>query len=415
VPLRMSTHALAGIRVCDLSGQLAGAGATRTLAAFGAQVIRIEDPVARGGWDRLRGVAPFVDERRGNEFGGAFNNHNVGKLGITLNSKTERGRALLAELIGMSDIVTENFSSEVLTKWGFSYERMQSIRADVIYVSNCGFGHTGPYTPFRTWGPIVQALCGLTFSSGAEGLPTGLGFSYMDHNGANFMTLAILMALFHRDRTGEGQWIDMSCVEAGVAMLGPCLLDWSVNNRPLRRDGMPDSNHSQHPVMVPHNIYQCAGSDDWVAIACRHDHDWLALSAALGEPWARDDRWQSTCGRLEGQAEIDKRIGSWTKSMTKFEVQHRLQQVGIPAAAVQKPHERIDEDPGTSEFGLWPAVVHSEMGTVRVDGIPAHFAENDWHMERGAPLLGEDNGFVYRELLGLSEAEFDDLAAAGVI
>src|ERR1700722_8829738 len=197
-------QALRGIRVCDLSGQLAGAGATRTLAAFGAEVIRIEDPVTLGKWDILRGAPPFVDDRRGNDLGGAFNQHNVEKLGVTLNTRTERGRELLGELIRISDVVTENFSAEVLIRWGFTYERMVKIRPDVIYLSNCGFGHTGPYMPYRTWGPVVQALCGLTFTSGIAGLPpAGWGYSYMDHMGANFAAFAVLAALRHRRRTGE--------------------------------------------------------------------------------------------------------------------------------------------------------------------------------------------------------------------
>ncbi|MGD9794534.1 MAG: CoA transferase, partial [Acidimicrobiia bacterium] len=147
VPIRSS--ALAGVRICDLSGQLAGAGSTRTLAAFGAEVIRVEDPVEQGRWDILRGVFPFIDSRRGNEFGGAFNNHNVEKLGVTINMRTERGKQLLADLIASSDVVTENFSAGVLARWGFTYERMCEIKPDIIYVSNCGFGQTGPYAAYR--------------------------------------------------------------------------------------------------------------------------------------------------------------------------------------------------------------------------------------------------------------------------
>src|SRR5438270_5639225 len=148
---------LSHVRICDLTGQLAGAGATRLLAAFGAQVIRVEDPVREGRWDILRGIEPFVDDRRGINLGGAFNNHNVGKLGVTLNLRTERGRELLADLVRISDVVTENFAAGVLARMGFPYERLKELRPEVIYVSNCGFGHRGPYRDFKTWGPIVQA------------------------------------------------------------------------------------------------------------------------------------------------------------------------------------------------------------------------------------------------------------------
>src|SRR5207302_801672 len=214
-------------------------------------------------------------DRRGVDFGGPFNNHNVEKLGVTLNLRTEPGRDLLRRLVAVSDVVTENFAAGVLAGLGFSYDELRHIRPDVIYVSNSGFGHSGPYAGFKTWGPIVQAVCGLTFESGLPGLPpAGWGYSYMDHHGGNFMAIAVLAALLHRQRTGEGQWIDMSCTEAGATLCGPGLLDATVNGRPRRRPGMPHSNRSQFPAMAPHGIYPAAGDDQWVALACRDDRDW---------------------------------------------------------------------------------------------------------------------------------------------
>jgi benzylsuccinate CoA-transferase BbsF subunit len=233
-----TTTALGGIRICDFSGQLAGAGATRFLAAMGAEVIRIEDPATEGSWDVLRGVAPFIDERRGREFGGAFNNHNVGKLGVTLNLRMESGQQLLRELIAVSDVVTENFAAGVLSRLGFSYDAMRAIKRDIVYVSHTGFGHVGPYADFKTWGPLLQACCGLASSTGLAGeVPAGIGYSYMDHQGGNFMAIAVLAGLMHRNRTGEGQWIDMSCADAGGLLNGTALLDYTVNHRPLRRPG----------------------------------------------------------------------------------------------------------------------------------------------------------------------------------
>ena len=251
--------ALGHVTICDLSGQLAGAGSTRYLAAFGARVIRVEDPVRQGRWDIIRGTIPHVDERRGIELGGGFNNHNVEKLGVTINLRLESGRDLFRRLVEVSDVVTENFAAGVMAKLGFPYEELRRIKPDLIYVSNSGFGNDGPYAGFKTFGPIVQAVCGLTFGVGrADGPPAGWGFSYMDHMGADLMALAVLAGLAHRHRTGEGQWIDMSCTEAGLGLTGPDLLDYTVNGRPLRRPGMPDSNHSDQPPMAPHNIYPTA-------------------------------------------------------------------------------------------------------------------------------------------------------------
>jgi benzylsuccinate CoA-transferase BbsF subunit len=410
------TGALAGLRICDLSGQLAGAGATRTLAAFGAEVIRVEDPVEQGRWDILRGSAPYVDARRGINLGGAFNNHNVGKLGITLNMRTERGRELLAELIASSDVVTENFSTGVLERWGFGFERMRGLRPDVIYVSNCGFGHDGPYAAYRTWGPIVQALSGLTFLAGLPDRPSaGWGYSYMDHQGANYMAVAILGALHHRRRTGEGQWIDMACVETGITLTGTAVLDWTVNGRPSRRPGQPDSNRSSAPDMAPHNVYRASGDDAWVAIAVRDDVDWTALASVIDEPWAGDRQWGRLSDRLGHQDELDRLLGAWVGRFDKFDVQRRVLAVGVPCAAIQTPEERIEHDPGTSEFGLWPAVGHPEIGRVRVDGLPLHLSETDWVIDRAAPCLGEHNRYVYGSLLGLSDDDIDELERTRVI
>jgi benzylsuccinate CoA-transferase BbsF subunit len=410
------TTALEGLRICDFSGQLAGAGATRFLAAMGAEVIRVEDPVTQGYWDVLRGVSPFVDERRGTDFGGPFNNHNVEKLGVTLNLRTEAGKELLRELVAISDVLTENFAAGVMARLGFSYEVLRSIRSDLVYVSNSGFGHTGPYREFKTWGPLVQASCGLAFATGlADQHPAGIGYSYMDHHGANVMAIAIMAGLLHRNRTGEGQWIDISCTDAGAFLSGPAVLDSTVNGRPMRRPGSPDSNHSRSPEMAPHGVYPAVGEDNWIAIACRDDRDWRSLAGIIQANWAREPRWGSNAVRVEGEDELDRQIGDWTKTFDRFELSGRLRAAGVPAAAVQRPAERIDDDPDTSGWSLWPTVKHSKMGDVRVDGIPVHLSETDWVIQRGAPCLGEHNDLVFGDLLGHSKEELDAFQAAGVL
>ncbi len=412
----MAKKALGHLRICDFTGQLAGAGATKFLAAFGAQVIRIEDPTRKGKWDILRGIPPFPDHRRGNELGGAFNNHNVEKLGITLNLKDPRGQELLRELVKISDVVSENFAAGVLARLGFDYEELKRIREDIIYVSNCGFGHTGPYASFKTWGPIVQATSGLTFSNGLAGHePAGYGYSYMDHTGAYFMAMAIMLAIHHRNKTGEGQWVDVAATEAGAVLNGPALLDYTINGRPLRRDGFPDANHSQFPPMAPHNIYRAAGNDNWVAIATRDERDWAAIQGVIDEDWVREDCFATLEGRLAEEAALDAKMTGWTERHDKFEIAAWLQAVGVAASAVQKPQERIDQDPNTEAWGLWPEIRHRDMGRLRVDGVGAHLSETDWSMANGAPTLGEHNRYVLQGLLGVSDGDFDELEAEGVI
>ncbi|MBW1884775.1 MAG: CoA transferase [Deltaproteobacteria bacterium] len=402
--------------MCDFTGQLAGAGATKWLAAFGAEVIRIEDPVNLGMWDVLRAMMPFVDERRGPDFGGGFNNHNVEKRGITLTLRTERGKQLLAEIVKRSDVVCENFAAGVLDRWGFGWDRLRELREDLIYVSNCGFGHTGPYGRYKTWGPIVQAMSGLTFTSGMPDTePAGWGYSYMDHTGGMYQALAILLALIHRQRTGEGQWVDVACTEAGLTLNGPALLDWTVNGRPARRPGQPEGNRSSSPPMAPHGIFACRGDDEWVSIACRNDADWEVLAEIIDVPWVRDAKWKTLEGRLDQQDELERAITGWTRERDKFELQRRVLAAGTPCAAVQKPMERIDQDPATSDWGLWPEVEHTKMGSVRVDGLPVHLSKTDWKIRRGGPCVGEHTDEVLSELLGLEAAEIAALHEEGIV
>ena len=410
-----SSRALEGLRICDFSGQLAGAGATRLLAALGAQVIRIEDPVREGRWDILRGSPPFIDGRHDINTGGAFNNHNVEKLGITVDLRQEKGRALVRRLVAISDVVTENFAAGVLGRLGFGYDTLEELRPGIIYVSNCGFGHTGPYTAFKTWGPIVQACCGLTFSSAlADQPPAGWGYSYMDHMGAYFMALAITAALVHRNRTGEGQWVDMSSVESGATLLGPETLNVTVNGHPSREPNRPGSNRNTSPSMAPHGIYPAAADDDWLAIACRDDEDWQRLRTVVGES-VNDARFVTLAGRIEFQDDLDARIGAWAQAQDRDVSVARLKAVGIPVSIVAQPRDRIDNDPATAEWRLWPTVHHTAIGEVRVDGLPMHFEKSDWSITQGAPCLGEDNDYVLGSLLNFDATEITELRSEGVI
>jgi benzylsuccinate CoA-transferase BbsF subunit len=409
------TGALDRIRICDLSGQLAGAGATRVLAAFGAQVIRIEDPVTKGLWDIVRQIGPYVHGDHGPDGGSGFINHNVEKLGITLNLRTARGKELLAELVRVSHAVTENFAAGVMDRLGFGYEQLRALRPDVVYVSNCGFGHSGPKKPFKSWGPIAQAVSGLTHTSRLDGPePAGWGYSYMDHGGAYIMAIGLLAALYHQRRTGEGQWVDVACIEAGIAMAGPVTLDATVNGRDLRGDGQVSSNRSASPAMAPHGIYPCDADDTWVAIACRHDDDWAALAKAIGEPWTAESGLADLDGRLLSQDALDAGVAAWTVRRSRDDVVAVVRAAGVPVAPVLRPSERAVEAENLA-WGLWPTVEHHKHGTVRADGLPVHLSATEWRLERAGPVLGEHNERVLSEVLGLSSAEIGTLADEGVI
>jgi benzylsuccinate CoA-transferase BbsF subunit len=407
--------ALDDIRICDLSGQLAGAGSTRVLAAFGAQVIRVEDPFRKGAWDIVRQIGPRIHHDHGPEGGSGFNNHNVEKLGVTLNLRTARGKELLAELVRISHAVTENFSAGVMDRLGFGYEQLRQLRSDIVYVSNSGFGHAGPYHSFKSWGPIAQAMSGLTYTSGLPDQESaGWGYSYMDHSGGYVMAIALLAALYHQRRTGEGQWVDIACAEAGIALAGLAALDATVNER-AERDRPVNSNRSAEPAMAPHGIYAAVDDDSWVAIACRHDDDWAALAQVIGTPWAAEDRFKGLAGRLAAPDELDARLDGWTRQRDRDATVALVRAAGVPGAPVLRPPERCDANPDNDAWGLWPTATHTMHGPIRVDGLPVHLSATDWRFERGGPVLGEDNERVLGELLGLTPAEIGRLAEDGVI
>jgi crotonobetainyl-CoA:carnitine CoA-transferase CaiB-like acyl-CoA transferase len=167
--------------------------------------------------------------------------------------------------------------------------------------------------------------------------------------------------------------------------------------------------------MAPHGIYPTDAADRWLALGCRDDGDWRALAGLVGEPWAGDARWARLEGRLAEQDELDRRIAAWTAAHERFALAEKLRAVGVPATGVQSPEERVDADPNTASWGLWPEVEHTAMGKVRVDGMPVHFSRTDWEIARGGPCLGEHNERVFKDLLGHDDAELEALRAEGVI
>jgi crotonobetainyl-CoA:carnitine CoA-transferase CaiB-like acyl-CoA transferase len=389
-----------------------GAGATKILAAFGAEVIRVEDPATQGLWDALRGVGPYVDDRRGVNFGAGFNNHNVGKYGVTINLRTPEGKELLRELISVSDVVSEHFEAGVMENRGFGYAELQRIKRDIIYVSNCGFGHTGPYRDFKTWGPIVQAVSGLTYTAGLPDTePSGWGFSYMDHGSAFYMTTAILAALHHRDKTGEGQHVDLATVSAGIAMLPTEILDWTVNGRSTAAGG----NRADFGEMAPHGIYPCLGDDRWIAMACRDERELALLAKVLNEPELASDRFSTLGQRLQAVDELDQMISAVTTTRDAAALAEDLNAAGVPASVVKSPAERIDGDPDLAAMELFPTVTHPDIGDVRVEGIPMRFSATPWQITSAAPRVAQHNREVLKDLLGHSDAELDDWTRRGVI
>lgn len=400
-----------------------GACATRLLADFGAEVIRIED---RNRLDMPRRLPIYKGEARtyGEEDanpdpnkGGLFNNYNRNKLGVTINMRTAKGRALADRLIAASSVVTENFAPGVMERWGLTYERLRELSPNVIFARMSGFGHSGPHAEFRSYGPVVQAVSGISHISGLPGRePSGWGLSYMDNEAAFFNAAALLTAIYHRNATGEGAEVDVSAVEAGIGLLGPILLDVAVNGRSTRDGDYPTGNRLEHPDAAPHGVYPCAGEDRWIAIAVFDEAEWRGLLEVMGQPaWASDPRFASQSARFANQDALDAHVAEWTRDKDRHALMHALQAAGVAAGAVQTTEDTIDHDPQIASRGLFFELDHPVIGEALFEGTPIKFSRTVQENWRSAPLLGEDNAHVFKTLLGVEAAEYDELVAEGVL
>ncbi|MDP6102041.1 MAG: CoA transferase [Dehalococcoidia bacterium] len=415
---------LEGVRVLDFTHIVAGPQCTRILGDLGAQVIKVEQgqamDVTRSAM--LGGIGGIPGANRS----GMFEYFNRSKLGITINALMPAGIDLIKRLVSVSDIVIENFSSRVLERWGLSYEEQCELKKDIIYVSITGFGHIGRLRDYSTWGPTAQALSGLTFMSGLPGeRPAGWGYSFLDHTAGYNAAIATLMALHHRNRTGEGQWLDVSQVETGMVLTGPAVLDYTANGRPYRRPGNPPGNRSNHPRVAPHNTYRCAGDDEivngqprqrWCAISVFTEDEWKAFCTAIGSPaWTNDSKFASNVDRVANEDELDQLIEEWTIDKMPHEVMHRLQSVGIASGAVQTNEDKIVRDPQLRSREFIQKVVHREIDeSFETDSLPIKFSHTEARIRYGSPPLGADTNYILTEVLGLSGAEIAELVEQAV-
>jgi crotonobetainyl-CoA:carnitine CoA-transferase CaiB-like acyl-CoA transferase len=419
---------LQGVRILDFAWFLASAGGTRFLAAMGAESLKVEwkdnpdtrlaamAPVGgRAARDLATGPLPGV---RDPDMGGQFNNKNAGKRGISLNIRHPKGLQIAKDLVRICDVVAEGFSPGVLQRLGLGYDVLKAIRPDIIYIQQSGMGAHGTYGRMRTVGPVAAAFGGQGEMSGLPepAMPVGWGYSYLDWMGAYGYALALLGALYHRERTGEGQWIDASQCESGIFLTGPTILDWSANGREWRRYG----NRSPYKPAAPHGAYPCAGKDCWMAIACFTDAEWRALAeVAEQRAWLADPRFASLEQRLAHHDALDAAVASWTRGQNRYECMMQLQRAGVPAGVCQNAEDRVDTDPQLRHLQWLTEVAGTKIGTWPIYELPMKMSVTPAYIggptSRGAPCYGEDNLWVLTELLGRSPSEVERLAEEGVI
>ena len=398
---------LAGIRVCDFTWVGAGSLATKVLADYGAEVIKIETSTRP---DVLRLTPPFRDGRRGLNRSGYFANRNTSKKSIAINLAKPEAVSLVKRLIAVSDVVANNFSPGTMERWGLGYEQCREIKPDIIYLSMPMYGATGPRSTFVGFGLGIAALTGLMAQTAYPGgPPLGTGTNYPDHCPNPYhAAVAVLAALIHRRRTGKGQSIELSQVESTIAVLGPLVLAASVEgeSRPPLGNGSEEA--------APHGVYPCAGEDRWIAIACRREEEWQALAALVPQLGA-DPGFATFQDRRRNKERLDSVLGAWTREQEAYDLMQRLQAVGIPASVVQDARDLLTADPQLKHRGHWVHLEHPEMGTCVYDHPPARLSRTPARLASPAPLLGQHTREVLSRVLGMDEEEIHRLEAAEVL
>lgn len=398
---------LQDVKILDFMWVLAGPGITRLLAEYGATVIRIES-VNRT--DPTRTVGPFQDSQSGAERSGLWGNNNAGKYGITLDLSIAGARTIVRDLVRWADVVCEAFSPKAMRAWGFDYESLRQIKPDLIMLSTCLMGQSGPLSRFAGFGNLAAALCGFYNLVGWPDRPPSGPFSaYTDYIAPRFGACALMAALIHKKLTGEGQYIDQAQAESALHFLALPIVDFSANRRRYQPVANRDLYHA------PHGVYAAAGDDRWVAIACRNEEDWRALCAVMGAPrLASDARFSTFAARQANCDELDGVINHWTRSLDAHEIERRLQARGVPAHVVQNAVD-LYQDPQLQHRKHFIEVPHSELGKTWVENSRFALLRTPARVERAAPMLGEHNQYVFEQILGYDDDRIAELVGAGAL
>ena len=406
---------LEGIRVLDFSRHFAGAGGSRILANFGAEVLRVEWPEPPG-LDFLRHMGP-ADGIEGINRSGMFNDINVDKRSMTLNMGTAEGRDIARELVKISNVIFESMTPGVMKAWGLDYETVRQLRPDIVYVSCSGFGQTGPKANWRSYGIPSAAHAGTAHLAGLPGRPPAgwqfqIGDSYAMMNAAMW-----LMAGIHYQReTGKSVFIDAPQTQGVITTGNQFVLDNSVNGTKTRRPDFPPGNKRLHPQVAPHDAFPCLGTDTWCVIAVYTEKEWAGLKVAMGNPkWAEASTYRTAKGRHENQGSLDEQLAGWTRGIERHALARLLQSHGVRAGVVQTVQDRLNWDRQLEHRGTYAIFEHPETGPRRHETVAAKLSKTPYEMRAAAPQIGQDNDYVFRGLLKMSDDDIERLKADDVI
>ncbi|MBI4307669.1 MAG: CoA transferase [Chloroflexi bacterium] len=395
---------LTGIRVADFSWIAAGPYCTELMGFLGAEVVRFESATRIDNYRRgiLTGD-PHPDRQP------QFNEMNLNKMSVRLDLGQPGALDLAKTTVAISDFVVENFRPGVMERLGLGYEALRLARPDIIMVSLSSCGATGPERFSAGIANTFSALGGLGHMTGYPNGPPTMMLRSVDHRAGATACFAALAALHHRQRTGEGQYIDLSAWEVVTCGIGEAVLEAAVTGvAPLR-------HANQDRIMAPHDCYPCRGEDGWVAIAVGDDEEWKGLRKALDEPpWMEDPRFADGYLRWKNREALDGFIAAWTRERTPAEAMRALQAHGV-AAVPSCDARSLYEDPHVRARGVFGEVTHPEMGKRAVVGPPWKFSATTARVQRPAPLLGQHTAHVIGELLGLGQARVQELVKERVL
>jgi benzylsuccinate CoA-transferase BbsF subunit len=413
----MAKPPLSGIRVCDFTWVWAGPYCTLQLAHLGAEVIRIETKT-RPCVTRM--LPPWPDAVFDSiDKSGYFNQYNQGKKSLSLNFKHPEAREAAWRLIKQSDVVINNFAAGVLDKMGFGYEAVKKVNPNVVMITLSGYGDTGPESHYVSYGPAQVPLSGLSALTGYKGFPPmHAGFSYADPNAGVHGAFAVISALFHRAKTGEGQYMDMSQWECAIDVLAEGVLEYTMNGREPERVGNRD------PQMAPHGNFKCLDLpekildqivDQWVSIICADDAEWARLAGAIGKPeLANDSRFATLAARKRNEDALEAIVSEWTVTRKVADVVTAIQAAGVAAGACADA-KYLSEDPNLNERGYFVYREHPKVGVRQHCGIPWRMSGTPCEVKTAAPVLGQHTNEVMTGLLGYSAAEVEAMRAKGAL
>ena len=402
----MNTLPLQGVRIADFGQIIAVPYTAQILAWLGAEVVLIETE------QRLttRIWPPFAEAEPGVNRSGGFNMVNSSKMSCTLNLRDPEGVGLAEQIISVSDVVVENYSSGTMDRMGLGYRNVRSLRPDVIYLSLGAFGRTGPMKNLVGFHSVINLFSGLASVTGhKDSHPRIMGGLFPDAFSGCYCVLAVLEALYHRADTGEGQHIEVAMTEALATLLPEAVMEYTLDGTE------PDRVGNRHKEKAPHNVFRCQGEENWVAISVEDDSQFKALARVAGNPgWSDDPRFAKSEARLKHPDELELLIQEWAAGMQVQEVVQKLQNAGVPAGPVLDSAQVLS-DPHMVNRGFVQYPDHSVVGPRPLGALPWTVDGGQPGVARSAPLFGEHNVKVLQELLQVPDIEFKRLMENGVI